>query len=103
MKMMKVYTAEDKIEIQERIVKILKDKQEIFFTYLHGSFLEDYFRDIDIAIYLDEVKSRRDTLKYELTLESLLEEAVGLPVDLRVLNSAPLSFKFKVVKGGRLP
>jgi predicted nucleotidyltransferase len=30
----------------------IKKREAVMFAYLHGSFLEDYFRDIDIAIYL---------------------------------------------------
>ncbi|WP_456454066.1 nucleotidyltransferase domain-containing protein, partial [Thermococcus sp.] len=59
--------------------------------YLHGSFLSGPFRDIDIAVYTD---GERDVF-YELELE----ERLGFPVDVRVLNNAPISFRFKVLKG----
>ena len=69
------------------------------FAYLHGSFLEDYFRDIDIAIYLNTEKKN---VLYALNLERELEEEVGFPVDVRILNHAPLSFKFGVIEQGVL-
>ncbi|AGK60562.1 hypothetical protein Asulf_00541 [Archaeoglobus sulfaticallidus PM70-1] len=40
-----------------------------------------------------------DFLDYELKLSAEIEKAVRLPVDVRVLNSAPLSFKYKTIKG----
>jgi len=41
----------------------------------------------------------RDFLDYELKLSTEIEKAVRLPVDVKVLNSAPLSFKYRAVKG----
>ena len=41
-------------------------------------------------------------MKYELFLERVLEDELSLSVDVRVLNNAPLSFRFKVIKGGEL-
>ena len=101
---MKIYAAsrKDKDKIQRMIVDILKERKEIIFAYLHGSFVKDDFRDIDIAIYLNEGMDKKNILKYELFLERVLEEELSLPVDVRVLNNAPLSFRFKVIKGGEL-
>ncbi|WP_456471984.1 type VII toxin-antitoxin system MntA family adenylyltransferase antitoxin [Methanocaldococcus sp.] len=87
-----------KEEIKKRIKKILAEKDEIIFAYLHGSFNEIYFRDIDIAVYVDENKVE-DFLDYELKLSTEIEKTVRLPVDVKVLNSAPLSFKYRAIKG----
>ncbi len=78
---------------------ILKNKEEIIFAYVHGSFLENDFRDIDIAVYLKPIKKY---LKYELYVEREIEDIVGYPVDVRFLNNAPLSFRFNVIKNGFL-
>ena len=80
---------------------VLKRRNEIEFAYLHGSFLEGDFRDIDLAIYLNKLKTKKDALEYELALERELENIVNIPVDVRVLNNAPLSFRFNTIKGGR--
>ncbi|WP_048098095.1 nucleotidyltransferase domain-containing protein [Archaeoglobus sulfaticallidus] len=84
--------------MKKKIKKILAEKDEVIFAYLHGSFNEIYFRDVDIAVYVDENKVE-DFLDYELKLSAEIEKAVRLPVDVRVLNSAPLSFKYKTIKG----
>ncbi len=88
----------DKEEIKEKIRKVLTEKDEVIFAYLHGSFDEIYFRDVDIAVYVDESKVE-DFLDYELSLSVEIEKIVKLPVDVKVLNSAPLNFKYRAVKG----
>jgi predicted nucleotidyltransferase len=98
---MRVYnlTGTEKERIKENILNLLRQREEILFSYIHGSFLENNFRDIDIAVYLlDEKKP----LKYELNLEREIEDVAGVPVDVRILNNAPLSFRFNVIKNGIL-
>ncbi|MDI6811241.1 MAG: nucleotidyltransferase domain-containing protein [archaeon] len=102
--MMKVHaiSGAEKEEIKRRIVDVLEKRTEILFAYLHGSFLEENFRDIDAAIYVTELDDKRDVLAYELGLERVLEEAIRFPIDVRILNAAPLAFRFKVIKDGIL-
>jgi len=97
---MKVHTLNDiqKKEIIDELTRLLKEREEIVFAYLHGSFLTHDFRDIDVAIYL---KEDEDVL-YEVELGVELEKILKFPVDVRVLNSAPLTFRFKVIKDGLL-
>jgi len=97
---MKAHTLNDiqKKEIIDELTRLLREREEIIFAYLHGSFLTHDFRDIDIAVYL---KKDEDVL-YEVELGVELEKILKFPVDVRVLNSAPLTFKFKVIKDGLL-
>ena len=97
---MKAHTLNDiqKKEIIDELTRLLIEREEIIFAYLHGSFLTHDFRDIDIAVYL---KKDEDVL-YEVELGVELEKILKFPVDVRVLNSAPLTFKFKVIKDGLL-
>jgi Nucleotidyltransferase domain. len=92
-----VINKEQKEDIEERVTDFLRKRHEIVFAYLHGSFLEGNFRDIDVAVYLTEI-SKREALQYELHLEDELGEFIGFLTDVRVLNYAPLSFKFSVIK-----
>ena len=48
-----------KTKFKRMIVDILKERKEITFAYLHGSFVKDGFRDIDIAIYLNEAMDKK--------------------------------------------
>lgn len=88
---------------KETIVEIVKQElqkhDEIVFAYLHGSFAEkDTFHDIDIAVFLKELPESK--LGYELELETKLIQVIGRIVDVRILNNAPLSFRYHVIKKG---
>jgi len=88
-----------KEKVKEKITYLLKRREEVVFSYIYGSFTEGDFRDIDIAVYLrDEEKS----LPYELNMERRIEDAIGFPADVRILNHAPLCFRFNVIKNGSL-
>ncbi len=41
-------------------------------------------------------------INYEIELEIKLEETLKYPMDVRVLNYAPLSFQYQVIKNGNL-
>jgi len=95
-------TENNRKKIQSEISKYLKKEKNILFVYLHGSFLQKKFRDIDIGIYLSKVFTKKQVLKYELYLETQMSNKFGYEFDVRVLNHAPLSFKFKVIKNSIL-
>ncbi len=92
-------TDTEKEKIINNISNLLEKREEILFSYIHGSFLENDFRDIDIAVYLNEGEK---SLKYELHLEREIEDIASFPVDVRILNNAPLTFRFNVIKNGIL-
>ena len=88
---------------KETIIEIVKQElqkyEEISFAYLHGSFAEkDTFNDIDIAVYLSKLPGSQ--LEYELELETKLIQVLGRIADVRILNKAPLSFRYHVIKQG---
>ena len=87
---------------RDEVQSFLLGRKEVIFAYIHGSFLQNLFRDIDLAIYVDETLKREDALHLELKMEMELEEITGFPSDVRVLNHAPLTFKFNVLKDGNL-
>ena len=88
--------------IIEKIIKHEMQKHdEISFAYLHGSFIEDrIYRDIDIAVFLRDLP--KSPLEYELQIEVELIKLIGCIVDVRILNSSPLSFRYHVIKKGIL-
>jgi hypothetical protein len=92
----------EKEKILEKIIDNLKDEDSIIFAYSHGSFLEGSFRDIDLAIYVQTTLNKKEALKLELKLERELEEKIKLPIDIRILNYSPLSFRYNVIKDGKL-
>lgn len=90
---------------RERVVHVLtaalEAEPDLEFAWLHGSFLGGGgFHDIDVGIHLNaaaDVRSRR-----ALDLGLLLDRDTGFPVDVRVLNDAPVTFLFHVFREGRL-
>ena len=92
--------ADEKKFIVERIKAYLRSRPDILFAYLHGSFFSgNRFRDIDIAVYLKPAFSF--SLQAELEMEAELSKRVKkYPVEVRVLNHAPLSFRYNVFKNG---
>jgi len=87
--------------ITKKIKEIIRSEKEILFAYLHGSFLEkEKYRDIDMGVYLDEKKIMGiDIVDYEIALSLKLEKKLRMPVDVKVINFAPLSFKYNVSCG----
>jgi len=84
--------------------KELSKKDEIFFAYLHGSFLEgSLYRDIDVALYLDQVKIHgEENTGYCEQLNLELSKLVRFCVDVHVINRAPVGFQHSVFKHGQL-
>jgi len=84
-----------------KLKSLLAPHDEIVFAYLHGSFLlKAAFRDVDIAVFLAPGAARpSDDVEYEIALSLRLEKALGLPVDVKILNRAPLSFRYHASRG----
>jgi uncharacterized protein len=93
-------TRQVKEDILRRIDRFFEKYPHILFAYVHGSFIsDDQFRDIDVAIYLKSTPA--ELLQAELDLETELYNIIQYPVDVRILNDSPLSFRYNVIKNGR--
>ena len=90
---------EQRIQISAILQERLSQKPEIVFAYIHGSFEENIsFRDIDIALYLDNAAAFdfESDLSYELT------RFAGYEVEVRIMNKAPVEFQMAVLQKGRV-
>ena len=90
---------------RKEILKVIKDllyaEPSIIFSFVFGSFLDGIaFRDIDVGIFVTPVRPRF-LIDFELELSSRVEEALPryFRVDIKVINSAPLPFRFNVIRG----
>lgn len=94
-------TPDERERIRRTLVAVLESEPALEFAWLHGSFLAaDRFRDIDIGVHLSapvEVRSQRG-----LELSVRLDQEIGFPIDVRVLNDAPVTFLFHVFREGCL-
>jgi hypothetical protein len=92
---------EDRETIIVSINDFLKRISGLKFAYVHGSFIGDEkFHDIDVAAYLELMPD--SALQIELDLETEISKIiVEYPIDVRILNVAPLSFRYNVIKDGK--
>ncbi len=82
-----------------RLAGELVKAPEIVFAYVYGSVLDsELIHDVDVGLYLDdlELPRRSEVLG---ALGDRLSVAIELPVDMRILNAAPVSFLFHVFRG----
>ncbi|MFN3309222.1 MAG: hypothetical protein ACK44E_08450, partial [Anaerolineales bacterium] len=87
--------------IRAEIATFLEAFPEILFAVLYGSAVEGMaFRDLDIALWLDrsQVPAEGD-LEFEFRIESELRKRLSVVVDVRVVNDAPLLFRYHVSCG----
>jgi len=97
----------ERIEIDTALAHSLGKETPVAFAYVHGSFARgERFRDLDLAVYVSGVPDS-DFLNYEFHLEEICEKTIRqmgivVPVDCRILNKAPLGFRYSVIRNGRL-
>ena len=85
---------------RERLLATLREAlaghPNICFAYLFGSALEPAgFRDVDVAVWLTADADRFA----DSDLAGELARTLRLPVDVRRINDAPVSFLFHVLRG----
>jgi hypothetical protein len=90
----------EKEKLIERIFShLLKQYEEILFAYIFGSFISAAsFSDIDLGIFVG--MDLKTPLNFELELENRFEKIAKFPIDVRVLNNAPISFTQNVFRTG---
>jgi predicted nucleotidyltransferase len=92
-------SSKDKEHFLKRISDKLSAEKCILFAYVFGSFLaEDGFQDVDIGLFTDEAQMEQSPLDLELSIQREMEDILRVPVDVRVINSAPLSFVYNILK-----
>ena len=94
----------EKKKVIEKLKKIFQERRDILFAVVHGSFIDlKEFRDIDIAIYVNpKYCEEKEFSKYVLDMSVQLTEKLGIPIDIQVLNDAPLMFTYEVLNRGKL-
>jgi len=89
--------------IIRHIQDVLATQPSLRIAYLYGSFLRTGdFRDIDIALLIDDGLCRQDASRLAASIGTRLEEALGFryECDVRVLNDAPVWFKYETISTG---
>jgi predicted nucleotidyltransferase len=88
-------------DVKESLSLCLGNRPEILFAILYGSAAEaERFRDLDVGLFVDRASvSASADLDYAFDLADELEKAVPHPVDVQVINDAPLPFRYNVSQG----
>jgi predicted nucleotidyltransferase len=90
---------EERERIEQCLAAELAGDRSVTFAYLYGSFVESQpFHDIDVGVYLENVQADRVTAT-ALDLAQRLSDRAQMPVDVRILNFAPVSFLYHVLRG----
>lgn len=97
----------EKRQLTETVYNTLNNRQEIAFAYLYGSFIDKSgmpVRDIDIAIYINPEKiAGVDEFKYLADVVfTLKKNGIFLPIDIQIVNQAPIGFLHHVFAAGIL-
>jgi len=94
---------DEREKIIELIRQILKKEEYIELAVIHGGFLTSkVFRDIDIAVYIDNRLEPDKRYIYIDGIRDSLEKAIGIGIDIQILNEAPPAFIYKVLRDGRI-
>lgn len=73
----------------------------ILAAYVFGSFVEDKpYSDIDLGLLM--LNDPGNPVVLEIDFETEIEKITGCPVDIRILNGAPLSFCQQVIRTGEV-
>jgi uncharacterized protein len=86
-------------QIYLRLRDALAREPGVRFAYLYGSMLEsDKIHDVDVGLFLDETTAAHQASMLD-NLSVTLRTAINVPVDIRVLNEAPVSFLYHALRG----
>jgi hypothetical protein len=87
----------ERARVVATLASALADESPVVFAVLYGSFATaDAFHDVDVGIHLG---TEQPGHLFGSHLAQRLSEQVGYPVDVRVLNGAPVSFLFHALRG----
>ncbi len=89
-------------EQYNKLVDVLSKQEHVRLAYLFGSVAKGKagkLSDIDIAVLLDESLNKEQRFDLQLELISDISELLKTDkIDMVVINEAPLSLKFEIIK-----
>lgn len=98
-----VLSQEEKARVLRKIGDVMSGFPAVSLGYVFGSFLRGPFHDLDCAVLLAGHVSPYEAMKVARRIEGDIERAIGYlcVVECRVLNDAPVSFAYEVIRTGR--
>ncbi len=90
------------LKYEKEVKEFLQKQDQIELAYLFGSVAygeQGKLSDIDLALFLDESLDKEERFKLNLTLISDLQDILKTDqLDLVIMNDAPVSLNFEVIK-----
>jgi len=87
---------------EKKVKEFLQKQGQVELAYLFGSVAlqkAGKLSDVDMAIFLDESLDKKDRFKIKLRLISDLEDILKTGrLDLVIMNDAPVSLNFEIIK-----
>ncbi len=99
---MRQVNIDEKDALISKLRSFFEKREELIFAYIYGSFAEGLaFRDIDVAVYVNEQAVPKDkALDYGLKISAQGEMEIRVShLDVRVINYAPVGLKYYATKG----
>ena len=88
-----------------RVKEFFRQTPEIVLAYIFGSYAKDNpqpLSDFDIAVLIEEIKQEKLGSKRLELLSQIMDILHTDEVDLVMLNYAPLTLQFEIIKNGKL-
>ena len=95
--------AEEKEGVVRTIRTVLAGFDEIEVGYVFGTFSQGDFGDVDVAILVTGDPIPYQAMRFARKIERDLERGFcyRFEADVKILNTAPVSFQYEVIKSGR--
>jgi|UniRef100_A0A7C3SNV7 predicted nucleotidyltransferase len=97
---------ENIMELIPKAQRILEKDPRVIFAYLFGGLAKGRITpisDIDIAVYLKDIKDEVDVFNIKLELLTTLSEVLNTEeIDIVILNNTPLPLKAKIIQNKKV-
>jgi len=90
------------LKYENEVKEFLQNQDQVELAYLFGSVAqggEGKLSDVDLAVFLDESLDEKERFNFKLSLISDLEDILRTDrLDLVIMNDAPVSLNFEIIK-----
>jgi len=90
------------LKYENEVKEFLQNQDQVELAYLFGSVAqggEGKLSDVDLAVFLDESLDEKERFNFKLSLISVLEDILRTDrLDLVIMNDAPVSLNFEIIK-----
>lgn len=103
--MIELLSVDELLSNVKELFERLSRKYRIAYVILFGSAVTSFLRsdsDMDIAIRFEELPNKKDLLRIILEIQLAVEDVVGRPVDIVILNGSSIGLQYEVFATGKI-